>query len=309
LLVTALAASAWRGRSASVVDAPPAVRAILQFPSAELVAVDAFPSLALSPDGRYLAYRGGVPTRIYVRTMDSGQSRLIAGTEGALYPFFSPDSASLGFLSGRSIRTIALGGGAPLTILDLTTPNLRGVAWGDDGWVYYTPTVSAGLWRVPAAGGGTPEQLTTPDFAGGEKTHRYPFVLPGSATVLFMVGMSRLTSFDDARIEAFSMTTRTRHRLVDGGAYPQFSSSGHLLYTREGSLVAVPFDETRLAVTGSPAVVADNMFVDPYYGMGNHGISSNGLLVRVVGGASTIPRTLRSVDRTGNAQPFKAAAA
>jgi serine/threonine-protein kinase len=284
--------------------AGPTVRAMVPFASAEALLVAAYPSVALSPDGHYIAYRGGSPAQIYVRATDESQSHAVAGTEGGLYPFFSPEGTSLGFLVGRTIKRMALGGGAPVTIVDLTTANLRGVAWGDDGWIYYTPTVSAGLWRIRASGGAA-EQLTTPDFAAGEKTHRFPCVLPGSKALVFMVGTSRLTSFEDARIEVLALDTKTRHRLVDGGSYPQYASTGHLLYTRKAQLIAVPFDVNQLKLTGSPVTVADDMFADPYYGMGNYGVSRNGVAVRMIGGASAVPQTLASVDRAGASQPLK----
>lgn len=296
---------AWPGPAATV---GPTVRATLPFASAELLTVNAFPTVALSPDGHSLAYRGGTPPQLYVRRMDENQSHPIPGTEGGLYPFFSPDGASLGFLSGRTIKRMAPSGGAPVSVIDLMTANLRGVAWGDDGWIYYTPTVSAGLWRVRATGG-APEQLTTPDFAAGEKTHRFPYVLPGSKAVLFMVGTSRIASFDDARIEVLSLNTRTRHRLFDGGSYPQYAATGHVLYTRDGRLIAVPFDAERLELTGPPVAVADDMFTDPYFGMGNYAVSRDGLFVRVVGGTSSMLQSLITVDRHGVSQPTKVAPA
>src|SRR6185503_18165890 len=95
------------------------------------------------------------------------------------------------------------------------------------------------------------------------------------------------------------MATRARHALIEGGTYPQYASSGHLLYTRLGKLIAAPFDQDKLTLSGSPTTVAEGMFVDTLYGTGNFGISRDGLYVRVNGGAVALPQELKSVDRHG----------
>jgi len=165
--------------------------------------------------------------------------------------------------------------------------------------------VSAGLWRISASNG-VAEQLTTPDFDKGEKTHRWPFVLPGSKAVLFVVGTSRITSFDDARIEVLTLATKARRPLVDGGTYPQFVPTGHLLYSHEGGLLAVAFDPERLEVRGSPVRVVDGTMRDSSFGYGSHGFSNQGTLAYAAGVTSVAPRTLASVDRSGVSRPLAA---
>ena len=306
VVITVAGVGLWRSRPQPVSDGGSVLRASLPLGAPLAIGSFGHPAVAVSPDGRHIAYSAGTPAQLYVRNLDDTASRPIDGTAGASYPFFSPDSASLGFLQGRSVNRIALGGGAPVPMLaDLDINTIRGVAWGDDDWIYYTPNYSAGLWRVRASGG-DPQQLTTPDFAQGEKTHRFPFVLPGSQAVLFVVATSRATSFDDARIEVLSLATRTRRRLIDGGSYPQYVSTGHLLYTRAGKLIAVPFDAERLAVSGASETVADGMFVDTPSGSGNHGVSRNGTFVRQVGGTAAMPQTLVEVDRHGAERPSRA---
>jgi len=307
VVITVAGVGLWRSRTPPVSDSGSAVRANLPLVKALAVGSNGHPAVAVSPDGRhiaYLAYSAGTPAQLYMRNMDEAESRAIDGTVGASYPFFSPNSASLGFLLNRSVNRIALGGGAPVPMLaDLDITTVRGVAWGDDEWIYYTPNYSAGLWRVRASGG-DPEQLTT--LAQGEKTHRFPFVLPGSQAVLFVVATSKATSFDDARIEVLTLATRTRHRLIDGGTYPQYVSTGHLLYTRAGRLIAVPFDRERLTLNGASETVADGMFVDTPSGSGNHSVSRDGTFVRQVGGTAAIPQTLLAVDLHGAELPVRA---
>jgi serine/threonine-protein kinase len=307
VVLTLAGVGLWRSRTPPVSDSGSVVRANLPLVKALAVGSAGHPAVAVSPDGRHIAYcagTAGTPAQLYVRNMDEAESRAIDGTVGASYPFFSPNSASLGFLLNRSVNRIALGGGAPVPMLaDLDITTVRGVAWGDDDWIYYTPNYSAGLWRVRASGG-DPEPLTT--LAQGEKTHRFPFVLPGSRAVLFEVGTSKITSFDDARIEVLTLATRTRQPLVPGGTYPLYVSTGHLLYTRAGKLIAVPFDRERLTLNGASETVADGMFVDTPSGSGNHGVSRDGTLVRQVGGVAAMPQTLLAVDLHGPERPVRA---
>ena len=284
------------------------VRATIPLSADEALAPATVPNLAVSPDGRWIAYRGAA--HIWLRALDGGSSRAVSGTEGGAYPFFSPDSQWLGFVAGSVIKRVSLSGGAPTTVVGgSTTTTIRGVAWGDDGFMYYTPTVSAGLWRVRADGTGSPEELTKPDFSLGEKTHRWPVVLPGSRALLFTVGTSRIRSFDDARIEALTIATRTRHRLVEGGTYPLYAPTGHLVYTRAGATLAVPFDPDRLAIAGSPMPVIEQALPDPSYGVGHHAFSGDGTFVSIPGGTSFLVsriRTLGAVNRRGEVQPYPA---
>ena len=131
-----------------------------------------------------------------LKDLRTGDERSVeqAGEVGA--PFFSPDGRFLAYISGvgsatrtavwGALKKIPVTGGAATTIAaDIT--GLTGASWGDDGWIYYTPSPAFGLWRVRADGGPT-DVLTTPDAPAGEKTHRLPFVLPGSKAVLFVVG-------------------------------------------------------------------------------------------------------------------------
>jgi serine/threonine-protein kinase len=310
ILAAALATGfvVWRLRPVQPETNGPTTRAMLSLlPEEALIARPngAGIGAALSSDGGWFAYLGRVDDRfqLFVRNMADGRSRPVPGTEGAGYPAFSPDSQSLAFVSGRTIRRVVIGGGTPVTVVD-NLGSVRGMAWGDDERIYYTPQYGAGLWRVDAAGGGVPEELTTPDRAKGEKTHRLPFVLPGSKAVLFVVGSSRDTSFDDANIDVLSLDSRTRKRIIEGGTYPQYVPSGHLLYSRGSTIVAVAFDPGRLELLGNPVVVAEGVLNRPLYGGADFGVSRAGTLVSVP--ASTRDdRRLLSADRRGNTEPIR----
>ena len=247
-----------------------------------------------------------------LRDLQSGQERILSQGRRVSEPFFSPDGQQIGFVAGATsklhtgvwgdIDRVAIGGGAPVKVLD-GVASLKGASWGDDGFIYYSPAPAAGLWRVRAEGG-TPEHLTRPDTSSGEKTHRRPFVLPGSKAVLFVVGTSTITSFDDARIEALSLVDHTRHRLVEGGTAPRYIGAlGHLVYVQDGSLVAQPFDTNRLQLHGAPVTVAEGVSEEPENGVARYSISTDGTLV-FLPQSPVAPAAITSLDRQGRATTF-----
>ena len=122
------------------------------------------PLLALSPDGKQLAYAGSSEgRRLYLQDLtEIAPAHPIGGTEGAISPFFSPDSRSVAFFADNKLETITLGGGAPRALADVTAL-FRGGAWSTGGdFIYYSPGVAGGIWKV-ATTGGSPEQITTPE--------------------------------------------------------------------------------------------------------------------------------------------------
>jgi eukaryotic-like serine/threonine-protein kinase len=267
-------------------------------------------TFALSPDGRLLAYLGPDLSSILLRTLETGDSRVLAEGERFGEVFFAPDSRQVGFVAGAGgttrsavagdIERVAIGGGAPVLVARGIV-GLKGADWGDDGWIYYSPGPAKGLWRVHAEGGGPPEELTRPDASKGEKTHRQPSVLPGSRAVLFVVGTSRIRSFDDARIEAFSLADRTRHRLVEGGTDPRYVAAlGDLVYERDGKLIAVPFDPERLQTRGAPTTVAEGIDDMPVAGLSYQSISANGTLAWLPRAAEASSASVVALDRDGH---------
>jgi len=296
----------WLGGSSSSLVRP----VVAELPVAVASLADD-PSIALSPDGALLAYLTPDRLTLRLRGMRTGETRTLA--EGEMYgePFFSPDGLQVGILSGTiradhsvrnaALQRIAVGGGAPVTVVD-GLPSPKGVWWGDDGWIYYSPAPSAGIWRVRSDGNDAPEQLTQPDASKGEKTHRRPFVLPGSKAVLFLTGTSRITSFDDGTIEALSLADRTRHHLIDGGMAPRYIPTlGQLVYDRAGTLIGVPFDPDRLVLTGPPVTLATGVSDEPLTGTSRYTTSGDGTFVWVARSVGPGLATVVSVDRQGRA--------
>jgi Tol biopolymer transport system component len=232
--------------------------------------------------------------------MDRLTATPIPGTAGATKPFFSPDGQWVGFSVDGAIKKIAIRGGAAQVICD--TQAYNSVTWSDDGTIFFTTTSGGGLSRV-SANGGTPQVLTTPNRDQRERTHRGPEALPGGQALIMTVGTADITSYDEARIEVLTLATGQRRVLIQGGMNARYVSTGHLIYARAGSLLAVPFDLKRLEVTGPPITVVEDVFTDPIMGLANFAISRDGSLLYAPGGARTHLKPLVWVDRQGRSQP------
>jgi eukaryotic-like serine/threonine-protein kinase len=179
-----------------------------------------------------------------------------------------------------------------------------------DQIVFARPT--GGLWQVSAAGG-TPTAVTKVQTDSGELSHRLPQILPDGRAVLFTVTKSLFPSWDDTLIVAQSLAAGNRKVLIEGGADARFVATGHLVYLRRGTLMAVPFDARRLEVTGAAVgLVADVMQaanIQPLQidtGAGQFAVSESGSLVYVTGGVFPQDRwSLVWVDRAGRSEPLR----
>jgi serine/threonine-protein kinase len=218
--------------------------------------------LALSPDGERLALilRGADgKVRLHTRLLQQNQVTPLAGTEDAFAPFFSPDGEWIGFFADDKLKKISVEGGAAVTLCDAPDPD--GASWGDDGNIVAALNGSGGtgLWRVPSSGG-APVPLTK--LNPGEFTHRWPQVLPGSQAVLFTAS-TQLGNYDDANIDVVSLKTGARKTVQRGGFFPRYvaisGGTGRLVYLHQSTLFAVPFDPGRLALTGVPAPILEDV--------------------------------------------------
>jgi serine/threonine-protein kinase len=250
--------------------------------------------VALSPDGTHLVYvaNTGGSSQLYLRALDSLEAKPIEGTEGAAGPFFSPNGQWLGFFAGGRLKKVSISGGPPLILCDAQFG--RGATWGPNDTIVFAPTRSSGLFQVSAAGG-APEVLNT---LKGAPSHRYPEVLPGGKAVLFTVGTSG--SWDNAQIVVQELETGQRRVLVEGGTSPRYAPTGHLVYARAGTLLAVPFDLERLEVSGATVPVIEGVVTEALGGKALFSFSRNGSLLYVPGASPEQPdRTLVWVDRQG----------
>jgi serine/threonine-protein kinase len=257
--------------------------------------------MALSPDGRTLVYAAavdGVP-QLFVRTRDQVTPRPVPGTEDARYPFFSPDGASVGFFTSDSLKRVFLDGGPSITLCPVG--QRYGATWGRDGTIVFASSVAPGLMQVPAEGG-EPRPLTEP--TPEESTHRWPTFVPGGEAVIFTVGPVPVAN---QQIVVMSLSTGEQRPLVQG-ASATVSASGHLVFAREASLWAVPFDADRQDITGEPTPMVEDVQVNAG-GWAHYALADDGTLVYLRGGTAADQKSLVWVDGSGQETELEAPAA
>ncbi|HEV2021060.1 MAG TPA: protein kinase, partial [Terriglobales bacterium] len=282
-------------------------RFVITLPSSAVPYAGLTNSVAVSPDGRYFVYRASqasVGGRLYLRSISELEATPIPGSDDALNPFFSPDGKWVAFFAGGKLKKVAVSGGAPLIICD-TVFTGRGASWGPDDTIVFGVGVNSGLRRVPASGGKA-EELTQVDASQKEVSHRWPEFLPGGKEILFSIQVS--VDWDTARIAVLSLKTGKWRTLIEGGSQPHYSPTGHIVYARTGMLVAVPFDLDRMEVTGSPAPVLEDVFVNRASGNAEVVFSPEGTLLYVAGKGTESQRELVWVDRKGTARTVGVAA-
>jgi serine/threonine-protein kinase len=297
----AIGVRVWNGRTATPAPEPVVTRTTLTLPPGqEFDTTGGAGPVAFSQDGRRIAYvaTAGGGTRLFVRSLDAFGADPLPGTEGAQFPFFSPDGESVAFFADRKLKRISIRGGSPLVVCEAVTTG-RGATWGADGTIVFDPGAS-GLIRVPAAGG-APQPVVSRDATMDRTDLSWPQFLPGGHQLLVTVGGR---AFAEDSLAALSLDTGEWHQLGPG-SQPQYSPSGHLIYhaigVREGELHVVPFDLVTLSVRGRPVTVLENAFRAQNGGAVYFAVAQNGTLIFTPGGYA---RTLVQVDRHGKRSPI-----
>jgi len=282
----------------------PVSRTMITLPPGQRLAGLNQAALALSPNGTQLAYvavQGGIQ-QIYLRAMDSLEARPLPGTEGAVNPFFSPDSQWLGFFAGQKLKKISITGGAAVSLSDAAQS--FGASWGSLGTIAFSPLQVSTIQQVSEAGG-VPQPLTK--IEKGEVSHRRPEFMPGGKALLFAAGPNTF-NWNTGQLVVETVGTAERRTLVKGVIHPRYAASGHLLYVQGGNLVATPFDPQRLTITGAAVPVVEGVLHSTTSGAAQYSISDTGTLVYISGASYSDQRKLVWVNRRGEEQLLAAPA-
>jgi eukaryotic-like serine/threonine-protein kinase len=255
-------------------------------------------SSAISPDGRWIAFAaisGGKAT-LWVRALGADEAHVMAGTEGASYPFWSPDSRLIGFFGRDALKKIPVTGGPAQTISSAMIG--RGGAWSRAGVIIFAPIPLGPLYRVPS-GGGRPEPVTTLDADRREIGHVWPQFLPDQQHFLYHVTSE---SPGDQAVRIGSLDGKTSKIAVNtdsSGVYaaPWRGHPGRLLFAHRGALLAQPFDANRLEITGERTVILPQVWTETMEKRAEFSVSNNGVLTYI--GGSPLDRKLAWVDRDG----------
>jgi len=241
-----------------------------------------FEHIAVSPDGQWLAFTAATGARIqlWVRALNSLETRALPGTEGARLPFWSPDSQVIGFFAGGKLKKIEVSGGPAQTVSDGRHP--AGGSWNRDG-VIILSDLARGLFQVSSSGGAlTP--LTTPDTERQEASHTNPSFLPDGRHFLYYINSAQK---EIRGVYLGSLDGNVKRKLLADKSNAVYAPSmhgpgetGHLLFVRESALVAQPFDADKLQLASEPTPVAERISEGrPIFTRGDFSVSDNGVLV------------------------------
>jgi serine/threonine protein kinase/Tol biopolymer transport system component len=252
-------------------------------------------SIAISPDGQKIVC---VATsegqyKLWMRPLDSLSGRALVGTDGASFPFWSPDSQSVGFFAEGKLKRVDVDRGAVQILAD--APSGRGGAWNQDSTIIFTPNSSQSpIFRVLATGG-TVSAVTRTETTQ-ETSHRFPQFLPDGHHFLYYVQGTP----ESHGVYVGDLDGSRARRLLDVDSAPVYESSGHLLFVRQGTLFAQEFDVSRLELKGNPFPVAEHIpTLSTAQGSAAVSASPRGPIIYRTASAGG-RRQLLWVDRSGN---------
>ncbi|HKQ50622.1 MAG TPA: protein kinase [Phycisphaerae bacterium] len=281
---------------------PPVMRYSLAIPESQALAGSRWPMMDISPDGTKIVFVGRNESgrRLYLRLLHQLEATPLANTEDAVSPFFSPDGEWIAFAQKGKLRRISVLGGPATTICDAV--EFRGGSWCADGTIVFAPDRNSGIWRVPAAGG-EPLKLTDAGRGQGSPSHRWPQLLPDGKSALY-TATAKNDDYTAAKIVALRLDTLEQKVIVEGGTFARYVPTGHIVFGRSGTLMALPFDAEKLEATGSPIPVLEGVSGFPPMGSYQFAFSQTGTFYYLPGsvrGAEDLPIW---IDREGKETPI-----
>jgi serine/threonine protein kinase/Tol biopolymer transport system component len=290
LTVALIATSIWF-RNSKPVEQTMYFSAPVPFPAREI---------AISPNGHTIAVLGYLESAgknaLWVYELGSQTAMNLADTEGATYPFWSPDGRYLAFFADGKLKKLEISGGPVQIICD--APSGRGGTWNRDGVIVFTPDARSGvgLYHVSAAGGEV-TALSKLDKSRQELSHRWPMFLPDGTHYLYMATNFAGQKSADA-IFVGSLDSNEKHFVVEASANAAYAAPGYLLFYRDRTLFAQPFDLKRFALTGEAKVVLTDLQYQPQVKRALFDASENGLLVAQTGSGVALSQPIW-FDRKG----------
>jgi serine/threonine protein kinase/Tol biopolymer transport system component len=251
----------------------------------------------LSPDGRTLAFvssnKEGL-RRLWIRPLSDPKLQLIANSDGATEPFWSPDSRSVGYFATGKMYRVDIAGGSPRLITDAT--NGRGASWSPNGTILYGPNPALGLWTV-ADSGGVGQPFGKLDPAVHSPNRRWPQILPDGAHFICFARSD--VSVSESGIFAGSLEGGPLKLVIHTDSSAIYTPPGYLLFVQGGVLVAQKFDTRSLSVSGEPLPLAQHAEVNAIIYRGIMTASDTGLLVFGTGSGAQGTYTMNWMDRAG----------
>lgn len=237
---------------------------------------------AVSPDGRKVAFIAATAgkSQIWVRGLADTAARPIPDTDAATYPFWSPESRFVGFFAGRKVKKVAVDGGPPAELCEASNP--RGGAWSASGIILFAPGPTLGLRQISASNG-TPTVASEVDAARQEFSHRLPQFLPDGRHYLVMV---RSNDPQKVGVYAGELGSNARRLVLPVATEALYAQPGFLLFLREGTLMAQPFDASTLRLSGEPVQIAEGVDLSMTNGAALFSASETGVLAYYSGGVS-----------------------
>jgi Tol biopolymer transport system component len=258
-------------------------------------------NMAVAPNGHTVAVVGfSESTRtndLWIYETGSQEQKRLPDSDGASFPFWSPDGKSLGFFADGKLKKFALAGGPVQIICDAAAG--RGGTWNKDGVIVFSPSgqLGGGLYRVSAAGG-TAARITTPDAARGENSDRWPVFLPDGKHFLYLAANVSGQTDPDA-IFVGALDSNERKFLIRATGNPAYVNPGYLLFCREKTLYAQQFDPNKLALSGEAVPLLRDVSYLPRILHNAFASSQASVLVAQRGTAASLSK-LAWLDRKGN---------
>jgi Tol biopolymer transport system component len=263
--VVALAATAWISATRGPVAArAPEIRASINAPEGYDFVVNGnhAGALSLSPDGTkmtFTASAGAGRPSLFLRSLGSSTAQQLPNTDGATYPFWSPDSRQIAFFADGKLKKLDLDGGAPMTVANASDG--RGGTWNSDGTILFAPETQTAIQRV-TTGGVSGGAVTTVDNSRlAETTHRFPSFLPDGRHFLYLRGSHAANNQDAVNsIWIGDLESEETFELMQSGTHANYAQ-GHVFWVRDQFLMARPFSVRDLAFTGEAFAVGEGVVV------------------------------------------------